>query len=93
MSGSILLKTKNLLDESFTKIETQISCEIYFVFQLHFESRAAYEIMWENMADPKRPQMTIQYGARALHAGYKKLQIHAQICNAYRSPRAQMLLL
>ena len=32
ISGSILLKMKNILYENFTKIKTHISCEIYFVF-------------------------------------------------------------
>jgi hypothetical protein len=27
--------------------------------------------MWKNMVAPNRPQMTIQYGACALHAGIK----------------------
>jgi len=33
------------------------------------ESRAVYEVMWKNMVEPDRPQMTLQYGACALHAG------------------------
>jgi hypothetical protein len=33
------------------------------------ENCAVYEIMWKNMVQPDRPQMTIKYGARALHAG------------------------
>jgi len=32
-------------------------------------NRAVYEIMWKYMAEPSRPQMTIQYGACVLHAG------------------------
>jgi len=45
---------------------------------LFLESRAVYEIMWENMVKPVRPQMTVQYGACALHAGILRLQAHTQ---------------
>jgi hypothetical protein len=37
------------------KIKTQILCSITFFF----EDRAVYEIMWKNIVDPGRPQMTI----------------------------------
>jgi hypothetical protein len=38
-----------------------------FIFRkFFFENR---EIMWKNMVAPKRPQMTIKYGAGALHFG------------------------
>jgi len=41
-----------------------------FYVQEHFsENHAVYEIMWRNMEEPDRPQMTIQYGACAFHAG------------------------
>ena len=33
------------------------------------KNRAPYEIMWENIVQPERSQMTLQYGACALHAG------------------------
>jgi hypothetical protein len=36
------------------KIKTHILCSITF-----FENRAVYEIMWKNMVEPDRPQMTI----------------------------------
>jgi len=42
----------------------------YFTFTIYFfESRAISEIMWKDMIDPGRPQMTTQYEACALHAG------------------------
>jgi hypothetical protein len=41
-----------------------------FVFNNFFlENRAVYEIMWKNIVQPDRPQMTIQHGACALRAG------------------------
>jgi hypothetical protein len=45
------------------------SCRVdqnkHFMFCKHFflENRAVYEIVWNNMAQSDRSQMTIQYGA------------------------------
>ena len=38
------------------KIKTHISCSITFFF---FENRAVYEIMWKNIVEPGKPQVTI----------------------------------
>jgi hypothetical protein len=46
------------------KIETHFMLSFFFS-----ENRAVYEKMSKNMVEPERPQMTIQYGARAFHAG------------------------
>jgi hypothetical protein len=43
-----------------------------------YENCAVHETMWKNMAQLDRPQRTIQYGARASHAGYPRLQTHIQ---------------
>jgi hypothetical protein len=43
-----------------------------FMFSNCFpENRAVYEIMWKNMIQPNRPQMTTQYGTEqmGLNAG------------------------
>jgi hypothetical protein len=41
-----------------------------FIFNNFFpKNRAAYEIIWKNMVQPERPQMTVEYGACTLHAG------------------------
>lgn len=41
----------------------------YFVLNnLSLKIRAVYEILWQNMVKQGRPQMTIKYGACALHA-------------------------
>ena len=42
----------------------------HFMFNKFFppENRDIYEIVSKNMVEPERPQMTIQYGACALHA-------------------------
>jgi hypothetical protein len=42
------------------------------------ENCAVYEIMRINTEEPDRPQMAIKYGARALYAGYLRLQTHIQ---------------
>jgi hypothetical protein len=33
------------------------------------KNHAVYEKKWKNLVKPDRPQMTIKYGARPLHAG------------------------
>jgi hypothetical protein len=33
------------------------------------EDFSIYELMWKNMLEADRPQVTVQYGACALHAG------------------------
>jgi hypothetical protein len=38
------------------KIKTHISCSVSF---FSFENRAVYEIIWKNMLELDRPQMTI----------------------------------
>jgi len=56
------------------KIKTRILCSMTFFF---FKNRAVYEIMWKNIVEPDRPQMTI-YSACAFHAWYLRLQTHIQ---------------
>ena len=36
------------------------------------KSLALYEIMWENMVEPVRPQVTMQQGLCALHTGKQR---------------------
>ena len=45
---------------------THILCSVTFFFP---ESRVVNEIMWKNVVEPDRSQVTIQYGACASHAG------------------------
>jgi hypothetical protein len=45
---------RNILDESFRENENA-----HFVLNTFSEKRAVYEIMWKNMVEPDRPQMTI----------------------------------
>jgi hypothetical protein len=51
----------------------------HFIFSnFFFENRVVYEIIWKNRVKPDRPEMVIKYGACALHAVYRRLQIHTQ---------------
>ena len=57
-----------------------------------FENRAIYEIIWKHCMEPNTPQMTIEYGARVLHAGYLRLQIHTQVCSSSATTDARRRL-
>ena len=50
---------------------------------MFFDTRVIYEIMWKNIVQPDRPQMTIQYGAWALHGGKYAYRHTLRICNTY----------
>ena len=45
---------RNVSGKFVEKIETHILYSIFF-----FENCAVYEIMWKNVVEPDRPQMTI----------------------------------
>jgi hypothetical protein len=56
------------------EIKTHILCSVIFFV----ENRAVYEIMWKNIIEPSRPQMTIW------HAGLVRLQTHTlTTCNIH----------
>ena len=40
--------------------------------------------MWKNIVEPGRTQMTIKYGACAVHAGYLRLHTHARTHTQYK---------
>jgi hypothetical protein len=48
-----ILRLRNFLDKVVNKIKTR------FLFSITFFNRALLEIMWRNIVDPSRPQMTI----------------------------------
>ena len=52
-SRSVLLRMKNILTNAVDKITTHISRSVFFL------NRAVYEIMWKNVVEWGRPQMTI----------------------------------
>ena len=50
-----VLRMRNVSDKSLGDIKTHILCSIVFFF----ENCAAYEIIWKNIVEWGRPQMTI----------------------------------
>jgi hypothetical protein len=55
---------RNVSIKLVEKIKTHILCSI-----TSSQKSCLYEIIWENMLQPDGPQITIKYGACALHAG------------------------
>jgi hypothetical protein len=60
-----------------TKFAEKIKTQIY-VHKLFHENFVLCGIMWKNMVQTDRPQITIKYGACASYAGYLRLQTHTQ---------------
>jgi hypothetical protein len=52
-----------------TKFAEKIKHIVYVQYFVSPENRIVYETFGKNVADSVRPQMTIQCGACALHAG------------------------
>ena len=65
--SDVFLKWEILLTKVIEKIKTHILLSITFP-----EFRAACEIMWKNMVQLARPQMTIKYSACAWHVRWIK---------------------
>ena len=51
----ILLRMKNVSDKSYREKSKHILCSVIFFF----ENRAVYEIMWKNIVERGRTQMTL----------------------------------
>jgi hypothetical protein len=47
----------------------------FYVQKLFSESRIVYEIMWKNMVEPGRPQMTIKYGVGKIRFACRLRQV------------------
>jgi len=69
ISRSNLLRMRNVSGESCRGIQNT-----NFVFK----NRAVYEMMWKNIVEPAKPQMTIQCGVCAFYDGYLRLQTNAE---------------
>jgi hypothetical protein len=54
ISRGILLKLKIVQTEVVQKFKTQMLCSVTFS-----ENHAVYEIMWKNMVEPDRPEVSI----------------------------------
>ena len=57
MSRPVLLRMRNVSDQSFTEI--QISRFTFSNVFVIFDNPAVYEIMWKNVVEPDKPLMTI----------------------------------
>ena len=66
------------------KIKTHILCSVSFFS----ENRAVYEIMWENIVEPDRPQMTIQR-MRIAHWIPKATNTHSEFVTRIEFPLQQ----
>jgi hypothetical protein len=88
ISRLILLGIK-MFQTDVEKTKTHI---LYMVTFFSFENRVVCEIMWKNMVEPDRLQMTIQYNkTRALHTGYLGLQTHTKYITGIAFTRQQRL--
>jgi len=56
ISRSVLPRMTKVLDKFVEKFKTNILCSIW----LFSENRTAYEIMWKNIVEPDRSQITIR---------------------------------
>ena len=61
---SVLLRMRSVSEKVVEKITAHILCSNFFS-----PKTVSFVIMWKNMVEPDRSQMTIWYGACALHAG------------------------
>ena len=73
ISRPFLPRMRNVSDKSCRENQNT-----HFVFSnlFFFENRAVYEIMWENIVEPDRPQITMWHCQ--FRAGYLRLQTHTQ---------------
>jgi hypothetical protein len=64
-SPPFLLRMRNASDKSCREPQNT-----HFMFDNFFYGNCAvYTIMWKNMVEPGRPQMTTEFGACTLHTG------------------------
>jgi hypothetical protein len=54
ISRSVILRIRNVSEKVIEKIKTHVLC-----WKAYFFSRAVYEIMWKNVAEPDMSQMTV----------------------------------
>jgi len=84
ISRSIFLRMRNVSDKVVEKIKTHILCSITFFFSP--ENRAVYEIMWKNIVERGRPQMTICFSTATMVARTRlsaTLYVHSPSCTPY----------
>jgi hypothetical protein len=64
VSHRVFLKIRNISGRRCGENENT-----HFMLNKFSENCAIYEIMWENMIQQEKEQMTVQYSACTLHAG------------------------
>ena len=64
ISHLVLLSMRNVSDKTCTENQNTS-----YDVQLSSEDWVVYEIMWESRVQTDRPQMAIEFGASAVHAG------------------------
>jgi hypothetical protein len=74
ISRSFLLRVGSVSERSCTG--NQITHFIFNTF--FFKNHGVYEIMWKNIVQPDRPQISMQYGACAVHAGEEATDTHSE---------------
>ena len=70
------------------KIKTHILCSIY----IYFLNLVVYEVMWKNIVEPGRPQITVWCMRIACWIA-NSTNIHSKICNSYCFSTAAMVTL
>ena len=84
----ILQRIKNSSDKNCIENEAHILCSIKFFF--FSENRAVYEIMWKNITELKRPQLTI-WRIRIAFWIPKATNTHSQYVTLIASQQQQWL--
>jgi hypothetical protein len=72
-----------------TKVAEKIKTHVLFSDSF-FENRAVYEIMWENMVQPDRPEMTV-WRIRSAYCIHKATDTHTEYVIFIAFPRQQWL--
>jgi len=67
-------------------MKTRVLCSVMFL-----KNYAVYEVMWKNVLETYRPEVTMENCACSLHAGYVRLQAYTQDINTYYLPTATMV--
>jgi len=73
LSRSGLLRMRNISEKFIETIQPEVNVRL-----LSTENLAVYGIVWKNTVEPNRPQVAINYGACASHAGYLELHTHTR---------------
>jgi hypothetical protein len=65
ISRSVILRVRSVSDKGCRENKKK-----HFMFSKFFPRKSSVGVMWNNSVEPDKSQMTIKYGACALHAAY-----------------------